>query len=82
MHTMDVFVVTGWEMGENDRIEGIYQSKDHAEYIRDHLEAKSYDRRFNLWNRLSDSQKKYYAPPSFESWVSGYRVEEEEVYLA
>lgn len=80
MHTMDVFVVYSWERGEDTVLQGIYQRKSDAEYIRDHLTAINYDRRLTAWK--SRSNPKYYAPPPLEVSYGGYYIDEEEVYLA
>jgi len=81
MHTMDVFAVYSWVRDEGEKLEGLYQSKEHAEYIEAHLEAIEVNKWIDRGSRFPRFDRKQPFPMYIDHSM-GWYVEEEEVYLA
>ncbi|ANA49242.1 hypothetical protein PMW_117 [Pseudomonas phage phiPMW] len=88
MNSVDVFIVIR-DMGyDGEALAGIYQRKEDAEYIRDHLEAIRVNELWDNWKRWKVADISGEHDCSFDHYRlifcerhDEFRVEEEDMYV-
>lgn len=83
MNTVDVFVVIR-DMGyDGEALNGIYQRREDAEYIRDHLEALVENDMWDWWSEYYKNKDITFTEyrQTFGRLHDEFRVEEEDLYV-